>query len=142
MNSDYQGIAALHVSRAESYANPSSLRWSFSGCHTGVRGYASIYIYYVGSFFHSDITRSFLEITISCTVQYGTCSRFRTPILCVLLVLWGNVLQIVLDENPVLDELSVEYVPQIGFLTTLNAKFCDLAPPDFTFAFSQVNNLF
>lgn len=46
--------------------------------------------------------------------------------------------QIVLNENPVLDELSVEYVPQIGFLTTLNKRFGDLAPPDFSFAFAQV----
>lgn len=50
----------------------------------------------------------------------------------------GIFLQIVLEENPVLDELSVEYVPQIGFLTALNKRLCDLAPPDFSFAFSQV----
>lgn len=41
-----------------------------------------------------------------------------------------------------LDELSVEYVPQIGFLTALNKRFCDLAPPDFSFAFSQVSHVF
>ena len=46
--------------------------------------------------------------------------------------------QIVLDENPVLDELSVEYVPQIGFLTALHRRYSDLAPPDFSFAFAQV----
>ncbi|CAM9138091.1 unnamed protein product, partial [Laminaria digitata] len=45
--------------------------------------------------------------------------------------------KIVLDENPVLDELSVEYVPQIGFLTALHRRYSDLAPPDFSFAFAQ-----
>ncbi|CAM9928524.1 unnamed protein product [Ascophyllum nodosum] len=44
---------------------------------------------------------------------------------------------IVLEENPVLDELSVEYVPQIGFLTILDKRFGDLAPPSFIFAFAQ-----
>lgn len=48
------------------------------------------------------------------------------------------IAQIVLDENPVLDELSVEYVPQIGFLTALHRRYSDLAPPDFSFAFAQV----
>lgn len=46
--------------------------------------------------------------------------------------------QIVLNENSVLEELSVEYVPQIGFFTTLHERFGDLAPDDFTFAFAQV----
>ncbi|CAM9849725.1 unnamed protein product [Ectocarpus fasciculatus] len=45
--------------------------------------------------------------------------------------------QIVLNENSVLEELSVEYVPQIGFFTTLHERFGDLAPDDFTFAFAQ-----
>lgn len=48
------------------------------------------------------------------------------------------MLQLVLQENPVLDELSVEYVPQIGFLTALDKKFSHLAPSSFTFAFAQV----
>lgn len=46
--------------------------------------------------------------------------------------------KIVLDENPVLNELSVQYVPQIGFLTAMDKRFSDLAPPDFSFAFAQV----
>lgn len=46
-----------------------------------------------------------------------------------------------LDENPVLDELSVEYVPQIGFLTALHRRYSDLAPPDFSFAFAQASAL-
>lgn len=49
--------------------------------------------------------------------------------------------QIVLNENSVLEELSVEYVPQIGFFTTLHERFGDLAPEDFTFAFAQVDNV-
>ena len=47
--------------------------------------------------------------------------------------------QIVLNENALLEELSVEYVPQIGFLTALHERFSDLKPDDFTFAFTQVN---
>eukprot|EP00904_Undaria_pinnatifida_P009103 jgi/Undpi1/5322/HiC_scaffold_2.g00603.m1 len=50
--------------------------------------------------------------------------------------------KIVLDENPVLDELSVEYVPQIGFLTALHRRYSDLAPPDFSFAFAQVDTVY
>lgn len=46
--------------------------------------------------------------------------------------------QIVLNENTLLQELSVEYVPQIGFLTALHDRFRDLAPQDFSFAFAQV----
>lgn len=46
--------------------------------------------------------------------------------------------QIVLDENPILDELTVEYVPQIGFLTTLAGELRDRAPSNFVFAFAQV----
>lgn len=46
--------------------------------------------------------------------------------------------QIVLNENALLKELSVEYVPQIGFLTALHERFGDLVPEDFSFAFSQV----
>ena len=38
-----------------------------------------------------------------------------------------------------LEELSVEYVPQIGFLTTLHERFDDLKPEDFVFAFAQVS---
>lgn len=49
-----------------------------------------------------------------------------------------RIAQIVLAENPILDELSVEYVPQIGFLTTLQGELSDRAPPDFEFAFSHV----
>ncbi|CAM9788464.1 unnamed protein product, partial [Hapterophycus canaliculatus] len=45
--------------------------------------------------------------------------------------------QIVLNENALLEELSVEYVPQIGFLTTLHERFGDLVPEDFSFAFAQ-----
>lgn len=49
------------------------------------------------------------------------------------------VSQIVLNENALLEELSVEYVPQIGFLTTLHERFGDLVPEDFSFAFAQVH---
>ncbi|CAM9713453.1 unnamed protein product, partial [Choristocarpus tenellus] len=45
--------------------------------------------------------------------------------------------QVVLSDNPLLEELSVEYVPQIGFLTALTSASEDLVPQDFTFAFAQ-----
>ncbi|CAM9207864.1 unnamed protein product [Scytosiphon promiscuus] len=50
--------------------------------------------------------------------------------------------QIVLNENALLEELSVEYVPQIGFLTTLHERFGDLVPEDFSFAFAQGDTVY
>lgn len=64
---------------------------------------------------------------------HHTLGSESTFVVCTTNVFW----QIVLEENALLDELSVEYVPQIGFLTTLHHRFCDRAPPGFTFAFSQ-----
>ncbi|CAM9117808.1 unnamed protein product [Pylaiella littoralis] len=49
---------------------------------------------------------------------------------------------IVLNENTLLEELSVEYVPQIGFLTALHDRFRDLAPQDFSFAFAQGDTVY
>eukprot|EP00903_Cladosiphon_okamuranus_P011998 g11267.t1 len=50
--------------------------------------------------------------------------------------------KIILNENALLEELSVEYVPQIGFLTALHERFSDLKPDDFSFAFSQGDTVY
>eukprot|EP00752_Nemacystus_decipiens_P013400 g11865.t1 len=50
--------------------------------------------------------------------------------------------KIVLNDNALLEELSVEYVPQIGFLTALHERFSDLKPDDFTFAFTQGDTVY
>eukprot|EP00611_Tribonema_gayanum_P014801 TRINITY_DN262_c0_g1_i5.p2 TRINITY_DN262_c0_g1~~TRINITY_DN262_c0_g1_i5.p2 ORF type:complete len:507 (+),score=243.57 TRINITY_DN262_c0_g1_i5:187-1707(+) len=48
----------------------------------------------------------------------------------------------IMHENPLLDDLTVEYVPQVGYLIALAGRNREFAPPTFQFAFAQRDTVF